>query len=327
MQVFNTVEDYDTRVFRSPSESELRFNNFAALAFNAKMLIGFEYNAGATSLFNILPNGYSGDTYTNALYGEQADVNHRAVILGRTLACLQPVYDLHNPNDANPPPGPASAYTTFPDGTTTSMLILKGNPGTTTNTPEPSGFQDNPAAPNSYSWWEFKKNDPYFNGWVVTNLGTNNGGSPGQVIFAWFRLLDENLDGPNYTNEIYMMVVNGLTANTGTAADCLQTIDLRFLTGTSPITAVNMLDLETGAVTTNTIPIFAGSGTSTKRHLLLNLNGGDAALFKFADGAPFVGHVPPAKAQLTAGLQGGLPAITVQGMLRWPVINCNPRPR
>jgi hypothetical protein len=314
MQTFNSVESYDTRVFRNPSASELRFNNFAALAFNAKMLIGFEYNAGAASLFNIVePGGYSGDTFTNALYGEQADVNHRAIILGRSLACMQPVYDLHNASDSNPPPGPASAYSTFPaDGAiTTSILILKGSPGTTNSTPEPSGFAESPSSTN-YSWWEFKKNDPYFNGWTVSNMGTNNGGLAGQVIISWFTPLETSLEGANYTNEIYMMVVNALTANSGSETDCLQQIKLNFETGTN-ITAVNMLDLEAGVVTTNTMPVIGGSGNTTKRQLVLNLNGGDAAFFKFADGAPFVGHVPPAVPKLSAGMQGGFPAITVQG--------------
>jgi hypothetical protein len=313
MQIFNSVESYDTTVYRNPSESEMRFNNFAALAFNAKMLIGFEYNAGAAALFNILPNGYSGDTYTNALYGYQADINHRATILGRSLACLQPVYDLHNPGDANPPPGPASAYTTFPDSTTTSICILKGNPGTSSNTASPVGFQDSVAASKSYSWWEFKANDPYLNGWTVTNPGTNNGGVAGQVIISWFKPLGTNLEGPGYTNEVYIMVVNALTANTGTAASCQQVIKLNFETGTNAITAVNMLDLEAGMVTTNSMPVISGSGASTKRQLILTLNGGDAALFKFADGAPFIGHVPPGPAQLSARMQGGLPAITIQG--------------
>jgi hypothetical protein len=314
MQVFNSVESYDSRVYRNPSESELRFNNFAALAFNAKMLIGFEYNAGATALFNILPNGYSGDTYTNALYGIQADVNHRATILGRSLACMQPVYDLHNTNDVNPPPGPGSANPSFVDGTTTSILILKGNPTTSSNTPEPIGFVDAPGETKSWSWWEFKANDPYLNGWTWSNANSNNnGGLAGQVIISWFTPIEPSLEGTNYTNEVYIMVVNALTANTGPASNCMQTIKLNFETGTSSITGLQMLDLETGLVTTTNLPVISGSGNTTKRQLVLNLNGGDAAFFKYADGAPFVGHVPPAAPRLSAGLQGGFPAITVQG--------------
>jgi hypothetical protein len=49
-----------------------------------------------------------------------------------------------------------------------------------------------------------------------------------------------------------------------------------------------MLDPVTGQLQTNTLPIVGGV-----RQLTLNLNGGDAALFKFANGAPFVGWGPP----------------------------------
>jgi hypothetical protein len=94
----------------------------------------------------------------------------------------------------------------------------------------------------------------------------------------------------------------------------MQTIKLNLSTGTN-ISAVEMLDLETGVVTTNTLPVIAGNGSNsaTKRQLVLNLNGGDAAFFKYADGTPFVGHVTPAAPTLSAGRQGGFPAITVQG--------------
>lgn len=321
MQTFHAVEDYDTRVYRDPSPSELRFNTSAALAFNAKVLTGFTYNTGAMSLFQVVDVGYSGDRYTNSLYGEQVDANRRAQNLGRALVCLKPIYDLHNPADSPAPPGPVSTGPNFPDGTTTSIMILQGRylTGTTTNvTPPPISFQADPqqntnvANPASlfYTWWEFAKNDPYLNGWSVTNKGTVNNGLQGQVIISWFTPLDESFDGPAYSNEIYMMVVNCLTATNGTAADCLQEIKLNFLTGTA-ISAVNMLDPETGLVTTNTMPVIAGSGSSTKRQLVLDLNGGDAALFKFADGAPFVGHIPPTRARLSASVQSGSPQLSL----------------
>lgn len=313
MQTFHAVESYDSIIYRDPSPSELRLNTSAALAFNAKTLIGFTYNSGATSLFSIAPNGYSGDSQTNALYAEQSDANRRAINLGKALVCLKPVPEMHNPNDANPPPGPASGNVNFPDGTTTSILILKGCPGSTNPvyppTPEPITFVDDPPLPNSASWWESGKNDPYFRGWVVTNLGTNNGGLPGQVIISWFRPLDESFDGPAYSNEVYIMVVNALTATNGTAADCAQEIRLNFAFSNG-ITAVNMLDPESGNVTTNTLPVVSG-----RNQLVLNLNGGDAALFKFADGAPFVGCVTPQKAKLGLEMPGGKPAINIQGSI------------
>jgi len=323
VQTFHSVEDYDTRVYRYPSPSELRLNTFAALAFNAKSLIGFTYNSGATVLFDILPNGYSGDTYPNTLYTEQADINRRAKNLGKALVCLQPIYDLHNPNDANPPPGPASGETIFPDGITTSIMFLQGRTvsgGATNATPLPNSFvsdpeeQTNPANPGAliYSWWEFAKNDPWFIGWGVTNQGgVENNGLPGEVIIAWFKPLDESFDGPSFTNEVYMMVVNALTATNGTAADCLQEIKLNF--SSSVPSAVVMLDSETGLLQTNTMPVLVG--TSGRRQLILDLNGGDAALFKFADNAPFVGFVLPSRPQLTFQIQSGMPTITIQGTI------------
>lgn len=318
MQTFHSVEDYDQRVYRNPSPSELRFNTSAALAFNAKVLTGFTYNTGATSLFNILPNGYSGDLYTNELYLEQQDANRRAQNLGRALICLKPIHDIHNQNDVNPPPGPASsdACHCLADGTTTSIMILQGHyiTGTTTNiTPPPISFMEDPGQQTNvadpaaifYTWWEFGKNDPYLSGWGVTNKGTVNNNQPGQVIISWFTPLDESFDGPNYTNEIYMMVVNALTSTNGTAADCLQEIKLDFQSSAKTSSLV-MLDPETGLLTTNVLNAVSG-----KRELILDLNGGDAALFKFNDGAPFVGHITPSTPHVSAAIQGGLPALNL----------------
>src|SRR5439155_7242699 len=90
-----------------------------------------------------------------------------------------------------------------------------------------------PQAPNNYTDWVFQRNDPYLAGWSVTNTGTKNNGPAGDVIVSWFTTLDESFDGPNYTNEVYMMVVNGLTDPTGTAADVSQHVTMDFLFGTA----------------------------------------------------------------------------------------------
>jgi hypothetical protein len=107
-----------------------------------------------------------------------------------------------------------------------------------------------------------------------------------------------------------MMVVNGLSDATGTAADCLQTVKLNFLVGTN-VTAVEMLDPVTGNITTNTMPVITGTGASTKRQLVLDLNGGDAALFKFSDGVPFV--TLPVAGKLSAAITNGQPTFTLRG--------------
>jgi hypothetical protein len=69
-----------------------------------------------------------------------------------------------------------------------------------------------------------------------------------------------------------------------------------------------MLDPETGLLSTNPVPLI-----NTRRQLDIYLNGGDAALFKIDDGAPFVGHMPPGVAQLSSNAQGGNIAINVAG--------------
>lgn len=309
---------------RDPSPSEMRLMTSMALAYNFKMICDFVYNAGATALFTIDQTGYNGDHGApKPLYTELIDINRRASNLGKALIRLTPVFDMHNTNTTTPPPGPGSTDPNFVNGTTTSIMWLQGrylSSGTTNlntlplydfvNDPQETG---NPANQNNayYSWWEFAKNDPYFSGWVVTNKGgVKNDGLIGDMVIAWFHPIDDGYSPAKQTNEIYMMVVNGLSDATGTAADCMQEIKLNFTSGTN-FTAVEMLDPETGLVTTNTLPVIAGSGSSTRRQLVLDLNGGDAALFKFSDGVPFV--TLPAAGKLSATLVNGQANFTVRG--------------
>jgi hypothetical protein len=323
-QTFHAVQDYDGHVFRDPSQSELRLNTFAALAFNVKYLTDFVYNTGAASLFTKTFNG-SGDSVinpTNGLYAAMTDINKRARNLGKALLQLTPAYDLHNTNTVSPPPGPGSDDPAFPNGYTTSIMFIRGrfiSGGVTNFTPVPNSFLNdpssaaNPALPNplTYTWWEFGKNDPYMSGFVATNkAAAKNNGLSGDAIIAWFRPLDESLDGPTYSNQVYMMVVNGLTDPSGTAADCMQEIRLDFSNLTGAMTNLIMLDPATGQLQTNGLPL-----VSSKRRLTLNLNGGDAALFKFNTGAPFVGFVTPTPALLSAQKQGNDFAISLQGAL------------
>lgn len=293
-QTFHAVQDYDQHVFRDPSPSELRLNTFGALAFNAKMLIDFVYNTGAASLFTKTFNG-SGDTEisSNGLYAEMADANKRARNFGKALSGLTPIT--------------TEGYA----GYTTSMMIIRGKDPNGVLTPIPVGFlpdQDTPSA--NYTDWVYLRNDLWLNGWVVTNKAhVKNNGNPGDIIIAWFKPLHENLDGTNYNGQIYYMVVNGLTDPTGTAADCMQEIKLNF--ANSPPTSAVLIDPSTGLLQTNNMTDI-GSG---KRQLVLDLNGGDAALFKLNTGAPFVGFIPPLPARLSAQKTGTNIFVSMQGAL------------
>jgi len=125
------------------------------------------------------------------------------------------------------------------------------------------------------------------------------------VILSWFKPLDESFDGPNFTNEVYMMVVNGLTDATGTAADARQRVTLDFQFGTQPghLTGIQRLNPDTGAVEDIMLPVvFAGRYRWT-----VDLDGGAGELFKFADGAPFVG-VTPVPEPSALGLVGAVAA-------------------
>ncbi len=292
-QTFHAVQDYDQHVFRDPSPSELRLNTFAAMAFNAKFFTDFTYNTGAASLFTKTFNG-SGDSVisTNGLYAEMIDINKRALNFGKALTRLTPI-TIEGSN-----------------GYTTSILIIRGTNFSGTLTPIPSGFlpdQDNPTV--NYTDWVYQRNDSFLNGWSVTNkAGVKNNGGRGDVIISWFKPMDEGFDGTNFNNQIYFMVVNGLTDPTGSAADCMQEIKLNF--ASSPPTTAVLLNPVTGLLQTNAMADI-GNG---KRQLVLNLNGGDAALFKLQTGAPFVGFFTPPAPKLSIQ-QNDPVTLIIQGSL------------
>jgi hypothetical protein len=284
MQTFHAVQDYDQTVYRDPSPSELRLNHFAALAFNAKALIDFTYNTGASSLFT----SPGGDTTPTALLAVKADAARRARNFGKALVRLKPVNDATN------------QYTT-------SIMFIRGRNSSGALNTVPNSFVADPQDA-TYTDWVSGRNDGFLTGWAVANKGGKNNGQPGDVIISWFKPLDESLDGPDATNKVYIMVVNGLTDPTGTAADCAQEIKLNFAAW--PATAnLDVLDPSSGQVQTQALPL-----VSSRRQLVLNLNGGDAALFKFSDGAPFVG-VTPIAARLTVQRDVVIPTIAIEGAI------------
>lgn len=245
----------------APSKSQLRLQHFAAMAFNCKSLIDFTYNSGASVLFT---NSAGGDNAPTDLYYEKADCALRARNLGKALVRLTPVPDV-----------------SFPDLRTTSMVFVRGKNPDGTLHGFPIGFYAGSGGGDANTDWAYQRNDPYLTGWTVANIGTKNNGYPGDVIMSWFKPLDESFDGPGYTNEVYLMVVNGLSDPTGDGPDCLQQITLNF---NSSLTAIEMVNPLTGLAEARALPL-----TNGIRQLVLNLNGGDAVLFKFSDGAPFVG--------------------------------------
>jgi len=288
-QTFHALQDYNSTVYRDPSASELRLDTFAPMAFGAKFFTDFTYNTGASSLFTNAFGG-AGDSFpnTNGLYAEITDINKRARNLGRALTRLTPITIEHQA------------------GYTTSILILRGKDASGNLSPVPTGFLTQNAT-NAYTYWQKALNDPFLTAWSVTNSAhLKNNGYPGDVIIAWFKVLDEALDGTGYNSQLYFMVVNCLTDPTGTAADCKQRINLDF--SNPPQTTAVLLDPETGSLQTNNLTLAFGN-----YRLTLDLNGGDAALFKLQTGAPFVGYVPPAAARITVSSRTNAVNLSIAG--------------
>lgn len=137
--------------------------------------------------------------------------------------------------------------------------------------------------PSNISAWDTSA-DPYIKTITATNLGSVNSGQPGDVLIGYFKPLHELLDGPDYQNQIYFMVLNGLTGPTATLAQTRQEITLTFDFGTSGITSLQRLSRTTGAV--ENVPLIPLGGSQYR--LTLTLDGGTGDLFKFNTGAPFV---------------------------------------
>jgi len=291
MQTFSSVQDYDSTVYRDPSPSELRLDNFAAVAFGAKQLVGFTYNTGASSFFINDHHGGGDNNVKTPLYNEQKLVNAKLKNLGPALVRLTPINDWST------------------DGTTTNTLFIRGKHYDSSSNSDvldaiPVNFTYNAGNPNSaFTTWQSNKNDPYLRGWTVTNQGTKNinpntsAKLAGDVILSWFKVLDESFDGAA-ANEIYFMLVNGLTDPTGSAADCTQTIRLNFI---SAMPGIQLLDPDTGLLTNINVPV---DGATGRKLWDVTLPGGEMALFKFNDGAPFVGTPEPSSAAALLALLG-----------------------
>jgi autotransporter-associated beta strand protein len=151
-------------------------------------------------------------------------------------------------------------------------------------------------------WLVFNKNNAppnqqYLSSLSAVNLGTKNGGHPGDVYVGFFNPLHASFGNP--AGEVYFMVMNGLggdlqipngqggtmSDNTATVAQTQQQITLDFDMGTSTINSLQRLRRSDGQV--EVVPLTHVSGRTWR--LTFNLDGGTGDLFKYNDGQVFVG--------------------------------------
>ena len=129
--------------------------------------------------------------------------------------------------------------------------------------------------------------DPYIWDVKVTNPGSIKGGDAGDVIIGYFNPLDASFTNAGHDNDLYFMVVNGLSDRNGSAADCTQEIRLDFdLTAMPSVDSLLRMSRETGQI--EEVSLIHDGGPLY--HLILTLDGGTGDLFKFHNGGTFVGE-------------------------------------
>ena len=228
------------------SESEINLEYFSSWAFGYKFVSAFTYNSAFDDPSLLPPNMFNGvgDDNRTVSFDQVAEANRQSANLGPALVRL----------------------------ISTDLRMKMG---------QNSGGSN--ALPPSVSAWDSAA-DPYITTISATNLGTKNNGLEGDVIIGYFNVLLESFDGPDDSDEIYFMIVNGLTDSDGSAAETQQEIRVDFDFLSSGITGLQRLSRDTGLVEDVTLMSDGGS----LFHLDLILDGGTGDLFKFNTGADFV---------------------------------------
>ncbi len=210
------------------------------------------------------------------------------------------------------------SYSNGAGGGGTSIVVGKDSTGAAN--PVPGGWQ-------RFSQNDAPPNQRYLTSVTARNIGYKNGSDPGNpdgrggyygytgdVYIGSFNPLLSGSGDPS--GDVYFMVTNGLggdltlpdgsSDNLSTAAQCRQQITLLFDFGTSGINSLQRLDRMTGQLDVINTSYHDGGNTiwtylgGSQYRLQLSLDGGTGDLFKYNDGAPFVGVPEPASVPLLA---------------------------
>jgi hypothetical protein len=147
----------------------------------------------------------------------------------------------------------------------------------------------------------------YINAIAATNMGTLNNGLRGDVWISYSHPMLSS--DPGGLSELYFMVLNGLTDPNGTSVQTDQSIRIDFDFLGSGINSLERLSRSTGVV--EVVPLIYDGGS--RYHLILQLGGGTADLFKFNDGVPFL---VPEPAHVVLMLSGGFVLLCWGGLRR-----------
>ncbi len=231
------------------SESQIRVKNFAPWAFGSKLLNSYvyEYRDSDHDFTSIFFNGPGTSSPTPQFY-YAAETNRQSLNLGPALVRLI--------------------------STDLRMDVGRHMAG---------GPVDNDLSSRISSW--DASADPYITGISATNNGSKNDGLEGDVIVGYFESIDVSFSDVGFEDDIYFMILNGLSDDSGTAAETAQTISLNFDFLSSGIDSLLRLSRDTGLI--EQVPLVSDGGS--QYHLDLTLDGGTGDLFKFNTGATFLG--------------------------------------
>ncbi|NIA06072.1 MAG: hypothetical protein GWP14_00285 [Actinobacteria bacterium] len=246
---------------RFPSDSEMRLNQFAAWTFGYTFVTAWVYNAPNSTYQSPFFNGL-GDGSPTAAFNKIAETNRQSRNLGKTLVRLL----------------------------STDVRFIAGKHMEEEWQWWPPGYVDvvkDNDTPSGMSAWNSSA-DPYITNISASNLGNKNDGLKGDVLVGYFEPLLESDDGPEYNDEIYFMIANGLSDKNGLVSETRQQITIDFDFGVSGIDSLQRLSRETGLVEVVSLLPLGGGGGGSQYRLALTLDGGTGDLFKFNTGAPFI---------------------------------------
>ena len=231
------------------SESQIRVKNFAPWAFGSKLLNSYVYEYRDSEHFftSMFFNGPGTSSPTPQFY-YAAETNRQSLNLGPAIVRL----------------------------ISTDLRMDMGQ--------HMAGVPVANDLPSRVSSWDASA-DPYITGISATNLGSKNLGLSGDVIVGYFESIHDSFSDVGFEEDIYFMIVNGLTDANGTAAETAQTISLNFDFLSSGIDSLLRLSRDTGLIEEVSLVSDGGS----LYHLDLTLDGGTGDLFKFNNGATFLG--------------------------------------
>ena len=247
------IQTFDGGGTRLPSESELRFQVFAPLAYGFKGISYFLFDH-----FGAFADGNQGGML-------------RATNPNESTYAINPVY--YDVKDLNPEISRLGESLKLMNSTKVRFILGKQMQG---------GIEVPNEVPLDVTHWNPAVDEPF----ITAIQASYTGGIPnitrGDLLIGHFETAVEEVDGPQFQDERYFMLVNLLMDETQTAT---QQIHMEFDFVRSGINSLQRLSRLTGQVEIVSLIHDGGS----LYHLDFSLDGGTGDLFKYNTGAPFIG--------------------------------------